>query len=325
MYSLEEIDRIVDHRIAKLKLGDDPAELYDPIDYLIKIGGKRLRPKIAILCYNLFKDDFNDSILMPAIGLEIFHGFTLIHDDIMDKAPIRRGHQTIHKKWNENIAILSGDVMCIKSYDLICEAPTESLPQLIKLFSKTAAEVCEGQQLDMNFESRDSVTMDEYLEMIGLKTAVLIACSASLGAIIAGKEDRVVGTIYDFSYQLGLAFQITDDYLDTFGTSSTFGKSIGGDIENNKKTWLFIEALNRAKGADYQELVTLYKGEVGENSAKVQKVIEIFERLGVKEAAIDAIEGYHTRAIEILKDIDLTDQQINQLEGFAKTLLKRNK
>ena len=325
MYSLEEIDRIVDHRIAKLKLGDDPAELYDPIDYLIKIGGKRLRPKIAILCYNLFKDDFNDSILMPAIGLEIFHGFTLIHDDIMDKAPIRRGHQTVHKKWNENIAILSGDVMCIKSYDLICEAPTESLPQLIKLFSKTAAEVCEGQQLDMNFESRDSVTMDEYLEMIGLKTAVLIACSASLGAIIAGKEDRVVGTIYDFSYQLGLAFQITDDYLDTFGTSSTFGKSIGGDIENNKKTWLFIEALNRAKGADYQELVTLYKGEVGENSAKVQKVKEIFERLGVKEAAIDAIEGYHTRAIEILKDIDLTDQQINQLEGFAKTLLKRNK
>jgi Geranylgeranyl pyrophosphate synthase len=225
----------------------EPQELYAPIKYMISIGGKRLRPNMSLTTYSLFSENINDSILYPAAALEIFHEFTLIHDDIMDNAPLRRGYPTVYKKWDGNLAILSGDVMCIKSYELLSYCPKDKIDSIFSLFTKTAIKVCEGQQYDINFESRSNITLNDYIKMIGLKTAVLIACSAKIGAIIAGAKDDLCEALYDYGYHLGLAFQIQDDYLDTFGDSSTFGKTIGGDIANNKKTWLLIECFNRLK------------------------------------------------------------------------------
>ena len=202
---------------------------------MINIGGKRIRPRLCLTSYALFKDDFTDEILAPASAIEVFHSFTLIHDDIMDKADVRRGVPTVYRKWDENTAILSGDVMSIESYKLIAKAPATVLPQVLELFSKTAAEVCEGQQYDMDFEEQEDVPMTDYMKMIGLKTAVLIACSAKMGALIAGATETQADLLYKFGYDLGLAFQIADDWLDTYGDPKVFGKAIGGDIVNNKK------------------------------------------------------------------------------------------
>ena len=225
---------------SNLKFTAEPAGLYDPLRYMMKIGGKRIRPRLCLLAYSLFKDDFTEEILSPAAALEVFHSFTLIHDDIMDKADVRRGVPTVYKKWDENTAILSGDVMSIESYKMIAKAPAAVLPEVLKLFSNTAAEVCEGQQYDMDFENMTHVPMDEYLKMIGLKTAVLIACAAKMGALIGGASAEEAELLYKFGYDIGLAFQITDDWLDTYGDPKVFGKAIGGDILNNKKTWLLI-------------------------------------------------------------------------------------
>jgi geranylgeranyl diphosphate synthase type II len=220
MFSISEIDALVEKGIFSLDLKGEPVELYNPIEYLVSIGGKRLRPKLAILSYNLFSDKIDRSIIYPAMGLEIFHGFTLIHDDIMDNADLRRNRTTVHKKWNNSIAILSGDVMCIKSYQYMSMAPAAKLKEVLDLFSETAEQVCEGQQYDMNFETSPLITMDEYLSMIGLKTAVLIAASAKVGAIVANAPATVCDALYNYAYQLGLAFQIKDDYFDSFGDPS---------------------------------------------------------------------------------------------------------
>jgi geranylgeranyl diphosphate synthase type II len=321
----KEIDEIIERRINSLDLFKSPQELYEPLIYMLSIGGKRLRPKIALTTYSLFREDMNDSIILPAIALEVFHGFTLIHDDIMDKAPLRRGHETVHIKWDSNTAILSGDVMCIKSYEYLAHAPGNVMPELLRLFTKTAAEVCEGQQFDMNFESRESITIEDYINMIGLKTAALIACSAKVGAIIGEADSKKADILYDFAYQLGLAFQITDDYLDTFSNSNTFGKEIGGDIMNNKKTWLLVEAMAKANSADRVKLETLLAGKYDDPAAKIREVTGIFERSGARRSAEEAINTYHRRALDILEEGSFPEMQKKVLMNFADILINRTK
>jgi geranylgeranyl diphosphate synthase type II len=325
MLKQKELDNIIDEKIASLDLKGVPSELYDPINYLVSTGGKRIRPKFAITTYNIFSDKIDDSILLPAIALEIFHGFTLIHDDIMDKAPVRRGNPTVHRKWNDNIAILSGDVMCIKSYEYLANAPKERLPQVLKLFTKTAAEVCEGQQFDMNFENLSEITMEEYKMMIGLKTAVLIACSAKLGAIIGGADEKIANILYDFAYQMGFAFQIKDDYLDTFGSTQSFGKEIGGDILNNKKTWLLVEAMHKATPSQKERIVKLLNDKKIAASEKIEQMTKLYEETGVKESAEKAIKELHTKGVDILKNGNLNQEHFNVLIEFADNLIFRSK
>ena len=325
MFTINEIDSIVEKGILSLELKGEPDELYDPIKYLISIGGKRLRPKIAILTYNLFSDKIDRSIIYPAMGLEIFHGFTLIHDDIMDKADLRRNRATVHKKWNDNIAILSGDVMCIKSYQYISEAPAPILKNVLDLFSLTAAQVCEGQQYDMNFENLSFITMEDYISMIGLKTAVLIAASAKMGAIIAGAPQSVCDAIYYYGYQLGLAFQIKDDYFDSFGDSALFGKKIGGDILCGKKSWLLAESLKRGDLNKRNELQDLLKNQSVTDEEKIKSVLSIYNELGIKEAAEQAMEFYHNKAIEALNNSSLKTEQRDRLLEFADSIINREK
>ena len=325
MYTLNELHTFVNKGLSALNFNLDPTELYKPLEYMISIGGKRLRPITCLMTYNLFSDKIEKPVLYPALALEIFHGFTLIHDDIMDKADIRRGQPTVHKKWNNNIAILSGDVMSIKSYELLAACPAEKLPEALALFSRTAAQVCEGQQYDMNFENVPYITMDEYTSMIGLKTAVLLACSAKMGAIIAGADAKICNALYDFAYTLGIAFQIQDDYFDTFGQSNIFGKNIGGDIMNNKKTWLLVETFKRIAPADKERLNYLLS--LGEDSAKekIEGMQQLYISSGVKEAAEQAIAEYHKKALGIVAALDFTPAQKEQLEEYASNLIKRTK
>jgi geranylgeranyl diphosphate synthase type II len=245
MATENHIENAVKELFENLRFTEEPCGLYDPLRYMMEIGGKRIRPRLCLLTYSLFKNDMPDEVLGPAAALEVFHSFTLIHDDIMDKADVRRGVPTVYRKWDENTAILSGDVMSIESYKLIAKAPATVLPQALNLFSTTAAQVCEGQQYDMDFENLESVPMQDYLKMIGLKTAVLIACSAKMGALIAGASEKECDLLYRYGYDLGLAFQIADDWLDTYSDPKVFGKAIGGDILNNKKSWLMTKAFEK--------------------------------------------------------------------------------
>ena len=325
MLSASEIESVVEKGLMNLDWKMQPEELYEPIGYLISIGGKRLRPRLAILCCNLFTDNIDKSILYPALGLEVFHGFTLIHDDIMDGAEMRRNQPTVHKKWNSNIAILSGDVMCIKSYQLIANAPVGCLKEVLDIFSETASQVCEGQQYDMNFESEPFITLDDYMHMIGLKTAVLVACSAKMGAIIGGADKNIADSLYNFAYKLGLAFQIKDDLLDSFGDSAVFGKNIGGDIMSNKKTWLLAESMKRATGQEKSELEMLLKSKDMKKEEKVPAMQSLYTRLGVKDDATIAVENLHNEAWSNLEKVKLSKRQLDQLSDFANSLLNRER
>ena len=325
MFTISELDKYVENGLAALNLRQEPKELYEPIEYMISIGGKRLRPELCLLAYNLFSDKIDKPILYPALALEIFHGFTLIHDDIMDQAELRRGQQTVYRKWNDNIAILSGDVMSIKAYELLANCPVEVLPQVLTLFTKTAAQVCEGQQYDMNFEDIPYITMEDYISMISLKTAVLIACSAKMGALIAGADEKVSQALYDFAFNLGIAFQIQDDLFDTFGQGNVFGKKIGGDILNNKKTWLLVESLKVADNAQKQELNAIMALTEEQGEEKIARMQKMYETLGIKEGANKAIMGYYNNAIAIIDKIDFTQAQREQLMLFADKLVKRVK
>lgn len=266
----------------------EPAGLYDPLRYMIAIGGKRIRPRLCLLAYSLFKDTLDESVLQPASALEVFHSFTLIHDDIMDRSPLRRKVETVWKKWSEDTAILSGDVMCIESYRRVAKAPAEVLGAVLELFTRTAAEVCEGQQYDMDFENMDEVPMEQYMNMIGLKTGVLIACSAKMGALIGGASGEAAHHLYDYGYNLGLAFQVADDYLDAYGDEKVFGKPIGGDIVNNKKCWLTTRALEKADAAQKKSLLealALPSGNAEEKAAKIAAVKGFYEELGIADEA----------------------------------------
>ncbi len=325
MYTIPELDKYVENGLSALNLRLEPKELYEPIEYMISIGGKRLRPELCLLTYNLFSDKIDKPILYPALALEIFHGFTLIHDDIMDQAELRRGQQTVYRKWDNNIAILSGDVMSIQAYQLLANCPGNVLPEVLALFSKTAAQVCEGQQYDMNFENIPYITMGDYISMISLKTAVLIACSAKMGAIIAGADEKVCQALYDFAFDLGIAFQIQDDLFDTFGQGNVFGKKIGGDILNNKKTWLLVESFKVADKEQKRELDSIMALTEEQGEEKIARMKQMYENLGIKEAATAAIMGYYNSAISKIEGMGFTASQLEQLHNFANKLIKRIK
>ena len=325
MYTLEEIDHILTN-FAKLRnIRREPENLYEPLDYMMSIGGKRIRPKLCLLTYNLLSDDFRNHIVFPAMALEVFHEFTLIHDDIMDRSDTRRGNPTVYRKWNENVAILSGDAMSILSYQYLAHAPEEVLPKALELFSATAMQVCEGQQYDMDFEEMPFITMEDYLGMIGLKTAVLLACSAKLGALIGGASPEACDALYRFGYELGLAFQITDDYLDTFGNEKVFGKKIGGDITHNKKTWLLVECIRRAAGDQKMELERLMQLGEDRREEKVEAVRDLYVKLGVREAAAAEILVFHKKALNALDEAGFDEEQTRAIRQFAEEIIHREK
>lgn len=326
MYESKQINEIIDRLFEKIEFEKEPSGLYAPLRYMIEIGGKRIRPKVCLLTYSLFKDIIDDTILSPCEGLEVFHTFTLIHDDIMDRSPLRRGMPTVWKKWSEDHAILSGDVMLIDAYKRIAKAPSKRHNEVIRVFSTTAAEVCEGQQYDMDFESEKSVPMADYNKMIGLKTAVLIACSAKIGAIIADAPEEICTAIYNYGYELGMAFQIADDYLDAYGDEKVFGKPIGGDIINAKKSWLTVRALE--KTADKDGFLNAFESKAEtpeEMSAKIATVKNLYDRLGVADDARAEIIRFTDRALKALSGIGLGPGQIAALKEFADTLVGRAK
>lgn len=327
MIQEKHIEEALKELFADLKFTEQPSGLYDPLRYMMEIGGKRIRPRLCLTTYSLYKDSFSKEILAPAAALEVFHSFTLIHDDIMDKAPVRRGVPTVYKKWNENTAILSGDVMSIESYRLLANAPACALPEALALFSKTAAQVCEGQQYDMDFEDQESVPMKDYLKMIGLKTAVLIACSAKMGALIGGASSEHCELLYRFGYDLGLAFQIADDWLDTFGDVKVFGKTIGGDIINNKKTWLLTRAFEKAGNMRGRLLEAMgMPVETPEQKAlKIAAVTEIYKELCIGEDAKQEIVRLHNQALGHVEQLGLKQEAESLLHNYAARLLGRNK
>ena len=301
----------------------EPAGLYDPLRYMIAIGGKRLRPRLCLLTYGIYQDTLGPHILEPAAGLEGYHTFTLIHDDIMDRSSLRRGHATVWKKWNEDTAILSGDVMCIDAFKRIAQAPAQVLPQALELFSQTAAEVCDGQQLDMDFEKREHVSMPEYMRMIGLKTGVLIACSVQMGALIGGAGLAAQKALYDYGFNLGLAFQVADDYLDAYGDEKVFGKPIGGDILNAKKSWLTIKAEELGAAGVAQALNAPAVTEE-EKTAKIARVKALYDSVGVADAAKGAIAELSALAISKAAEASLPAEALTSLQSFAHALVGRS-
>ena len=327
MIQEKHIEEALKQLFGTLTFTPEPAGLYDPLRYMMEIGGKRIRPRLCLTTYSLYKDDLTEEILSPAAALEVFHSFTLIHDDIMDKADVRRGVPTVYKKWDENTAILSGDVMSIESYKLLAKAPASVLPEALALFSKTAAEVCEGQQYDMDFEDMESVPMEDYLKMIGLKTAVLIACSAKMGALIAGAKAQECDLLYKFGYDIGLAFQIADDWLDTYGDPAIFGKAIGGDILNNKKTWLLTRAFEKAGDmrSDLLAAMNIPVTDAEHKAAKVDAVKGIYDTLGIGDDAKQEIMRLHSQALGYLKQLGLSQEKEQLLHSYAAALIGRNK
>ena len=325
MIQEKHIEATLKEMFAGLKFTQEPAGLYDPLRYMIEIGGKRIRPRLCLTAYSLFKDSFSEEILSPAAAIEVFHSFTLIHDDIMDKAEVRRGVPVVHKKWDENTAILSGDVMSIESYRMISKAPASALPAVLELFSNTAAQVCEGQQYDMDFEDMPQVPMADYIKMIGLKTAVLIACSAKMGALIAGASSEEADLLYKFGYDLGLAFQIADDWLDTYGDPSVFGKAIGGDIVNNKKSWLLTRALEKAGTERLADAMAMPVSTDEQKEAKIVAVKAIYDELEIGTEAMDEIKRLHSQAMEYVKRLNLGKIREEMLHRYADMLLGRRK
>ncbi len=326
MITETQINSIIREMFDGIVFSREPAGLYDPLRYMIRIGGKRVRPRLCLTAYSFFGDKFDEGILSPAAALEVFHSFTLMHDDIMDRSPLRRGVPTVWKKWNEDTAILSGDVMLIDAYSRISKAPREVLGKVMSLFSRTAAQVCDGQQYDMDFESRDEVSMEEYNSMIGLKTAVLLACSAEMGAVIGGASEAECKALYDYGYELGMAFQIADDYLDAFGDEKLFGKPIGGDIVNCKKSWLTVRAME--KTSDKEEFLAAFSMKTDsaeEKSRKIAAVKDIYIRLGVDVDARNEVVRFTDRALEAASGAGLGAQRTEVLRRFAESLVERAK
>ena len=325
MIQEKHIEATIHEMFANMKFTQEPSGLYDPLRYMIEIGGKRIRPRLCLTAYALYKDSFSEEILSPAAAIEVFHSFTLIHDDIMDKADVRRGVPTVYRKWDENTAILSGDVMSIESYRMIAKAPASALPAVLALFSDTAAQVCEGQQYDMDFEYLPQVPMADYLKMIGLKTAVLIACSAKMGALIAGASAEDADLLYNFGYDLGLAFQIADDWLDTYGDPAVFGKAIGGDIVNNKKSWLLTRALEKAGTERFADALAMPVSTDAEKEAKITAVKKLYEELDIEQEAKEEIRRFHYQAMGYVEKLNLGKIKSEMLHRYADMLLGRRK
>ena len=299
-----------------------PEGLYEPISYVLSMGGKRLRPTLLLLSYSLFKDDI-DTALPLAIGLETYHNHTLLHDDLMDNADVRRGKPTVHKKWDANTAVLSGDAMLIIAFRHFIEARCEGKEQILKLFANTALEICEGQQYDVNFERRTDVTESEYMEMIRLKTSVLLACAAKAGALAAGAAPEDADTLYRFAEKMGLAFQVQDDWLDVYGDPKVFGKKIGGDILCGKKTYLLINALNRADAAEKQRLLALLADSEMPAGEKIAAVTHIYDALGISQLTLQTIDNLYKEALAALDALSLPAERVAPLRQYAGSLLGR--
>lgn len=299
----------------------EPKNLYEPIHYILQIGGKRLRPILTIMTCDLFGGNAKEAF-DAALAVEVFHNFTLIHDDIMDSAPARRGKETVHIKWDVNTGILSGDAMMIMAYQCLESYEPIIFKELMKLFSQTALEVCEGQQLDVDFETRNNVTIAEYIKMITNKTSVLVAAAMKMGAIIAKSSPAQAQKIYDFGLNLGIAFQLQDDYLDTFGNFETFGKQIGGDISENKKTFLYLKALEVCNAEDKKQLITLYNSKQNQDN-KIEKVTGIFVKNNIDELTKTEIVNYSNKAIELLENLSISEDNKAILKNFGLNLMKR--
>lgn len=322
---LGEIKASLEKHILQLQLNGQPPELYDPIDYLMSLGGKRIRPLLALLSYGLYKEDYQ-RILTPASAIEVFHNFTLMHDDIMDKAPLRRGMATVHEKWNANTAILSGDVMLVKAYELLMDVSPEHLRSSLELFSKTAAEVCEGQQLDMNFENVEQVSESDYLNMIRLKTAVLIGFSLQLGALLAGAGEEDVQHLYEFGVNIGLGFQLKDDLLDVYADKEKFGKQVGGDILANKKTYLLIKALELAQGDDKIALENWLQATAPVPEEKVRAVTAIYNRLKIRQHTLGIINDFFEKGFSQLSNLQVQRPEgLKVLWNLTRNLANREK
>ena len=301
----------------------EPESLYSPVNYILQLGGKRLRPVLTLMTAEIFNADYKKA-LDAALSIEVFHNFSLIHDDIMDDAPLRRGYQTVHEKWDVNTGILSGDAMLIMAYQLFENYEPVTFQALAKLFSKTALEVCEGQQYDVDFEMRDDVTMGEYLKMIEYKTAVLVGAAMKMGAIVANAPLEDQHSIYEFGKNLGIAFQLQDDYLDVFGDPKTFGKQVGGDIIENKKTYLYLKALEFSNEVDKFELTQLFSSNPEDLSAKITTTKQIFVSSGSAEATKKAIQEYTHKAFNVLSTINISEDKKALLKAFGNNLMNRN-
>lgn len=300
----------------------EPINLYEPINYILKLGGKRLRPVLALLTAEIFDGNYKKA-LDAALAIEVFHNFSLVHDDIMDAAPVRRGQSTVHEKWDTNTGILSGDAMLICAYQLFENYEPKTFRDLAKLFSTTALQVCEGQQYDVDFETRDDVALPEYLKMIEYKTAVLVAAAMKMGGIVANTSFENQEHIYNFGLNLGIAFQLQDDYLDVFGDPNTFGKQVGGDIIENKKTILFIKAIESGSESIKKELLDLYSLQPIDPTDKIEAVRSIFRESGAADSTKKAIESFTQKAFLILNDLDTTDEKKEVLRAFGENLMQR--
>lgn len=324
MHNYNQYLNLVNEAIDKIQYPEHPAQLYAPIAYTMALGGKRIRPVLTLMTCEAMGGDINKAV-NAALGIELFHNFTLLHDDVMDRADVRRGKPTVHVKWNDNVAILSGDAMLTTATQIVSKVSDDILRSILELFNTTAMEIYEGQQWDMDFEQRNDVTVDEYINMIRLKTSVLLGCACKAGAIVARASAQNANTIYDMAVNLGLAFQLQDDYLDVWGDPATFGKEIGGDIANNKKTFLLINALEQATGDDAIELQQWLNIDPSFKMQKIAAVTAIYERLGLKELSRKAIEDYSQRALTLLYQIEMSEDARQAFEALISKLVNREK
>lgn len=324
MKTSEEILKLVNDYLAQLPYDREPQSLYEPIKYVLSMGGKRVRPVLMLLAYNMYKEN-PESILSSACALETYHNYTLLHDDLMDNADLRRGHETVHRKWDANTAILSGDSMLVLAYERMAQCPKEKLAEVLHLFTETALEIGEGQQYDMEFENRTDVTEAEYIEMIRLKTSVLLACAVKMGAILADASSEDADNLYKFGEQIGLAFQLQDDFLDVYGDPAVFGKAIGGDITSNKKTFMLINAFNHATAEQREELTRWITAEQFDAAEKIAAVTRLYNEIGIDRMAKEKIEYYFAQSTQYLARVNVSEGRKQELIAYTHDMMKREK
>lgn len=324
MKTANEILQLINRYIDEMPYNRQPASLYEPIRYILSLGGKRIRPTLMMLAYNLYQED-PESILPQACALETYHNFTLLHDDLMDHADMRRGHPTVHVKWDANTAILSGDTMLLMAFKLMMQCPQEYLHAVLDVFTETTLEIDEGQQYDMTFETRDDVREEEYIEMIRLKTSVLLACALKIGAILGGASASDAENLYKFGEQIGLAFQLQDDFLDVYGDPKVFGKAIGGDILCNKKTFMLINAFNKADEAQRKELEKWVNAVNPDPQEKIAAVTTLYNNIGINRLAEERIRYYFNESRKYLDAVQVPEERKQELRIYADKMMKRNK
>ena len=322
MRTSDELLKMVNDYIEDATITRQPTSLYDPIKYVLSIGGKRIRPVLLLLTYNMYRDDI-ERVMPTAVGLETYHNYTLLHDDLMDKADMRRGMPTVHRKWDDNTAILSGDSMLVVAFQRVAQCPAENLQDILSLFTMTALEIGEGQQYDMDFENRMDVTEDEYIEMIRLKTSVLLACAVKMGAIMAGASDEDAKNLYAFGEKLGLAFQLQDDLLDVYGDPKVFGKAIGGDITSNKKTYMLINAILRANNEQREELIKWISTENFDKEEKIKAVTKLYNKIGIRQLCEKKINDYFAEALTYLEKVNVPEEKKTALQRFTDQMMHR--